>query len=103
MLTVSGSADKPGAGYATHDCTEESGLDWSLYRHPGGRPGNARLRSGRRLRTLQIGRPEGQEQGEIIFLLLLLSLLPVFITSSQFASSLSLFLNLYPLFLSIPH
>lgn len=103
MLTVPGSADKPGAGCAARERTEESGLDRSLHRHPGGRPGNARLRSGRRLRTLQIGRPEGQEQGEIIFLLLLLSLFPVLITSSQFASSLSLFLNLYPLFLSIPH
>lgn len=38
-----------------------------------------------------------------IFSLLLLSLFAVLITSSQFGSSLSLFLNLCPVFLSIPH
>lgn len=102
MLAVPGSAGKPGAGWATH---EESGLDWSLHRHPGGRPGHARLRSGRHLRTLQIGRPEGQEQGELIPLPLHLfaSLAFSFSRAHYIISSLSLFLYLYPLFLSIPH
>lgn len=54
-LAVPGTADKPGAGYAAHVWTEESGLEWNLHSHPGGRPRHARLQSGRCLRTLQNG------------------------------------------------